>query len=216
MSVCGSRCPFITERAGVRRSLKWLEEHQSDNGGWGTYIPGTGDVSCVSITSHVIDVCLAADVLQEAVREAVSWLKTAISDSGCWSDLWLVRDTYGTALAIIALVKTGHADCAEAKRGVKWLEEAQNTDGGWGEDMQGNRGPSTVEQTAWSTYALLLNDAKNSAAQKGIEYLLNHQNPDGSWPSSCVGIYWEVIGGYMDPIYPSVFSLMALSEAVSA
>ena len=29
-------------------------------------------------------------------------------------------------------------------------------------------------------------------------------------------IFMVVIGGYMDPIYPSVFSLMALSEAVSA
>jgi len=208
----------------VRKSLRWLKEYQAEDGGWGTYVPGAGDVSCVSITSHVIEACLAVNELQEEdadsllgeVNKAVGWLKTAISSSGCWDDLWLARNTYGTALAITALVKTGHADCDEVRRGIRWLEQVQNPDGGWGEDMKGNIGPSTVEQTAWSTYALLLADAENPAAGKGVEYLLGHQNPDGSWPASCVGIYWEVIGGYIDPTYPSVFSLMALSRASSS
>ncbi|MFC1718679.1 prenyltransferase/squalene oxidase repeat-containing protein, partial [Candidatus Poribacteria bacterium] len=203
------------DHAAIQRSLEWLRSHQSENGGWGTYIPGTGDVSCVSITSHVIEVCLAIDELQEAVAKAINWLKATISDSGYWSDLWLARNTYGTALAIVALIKSGQPDCAEVKRGIKWLEENQNPDGGWGEDMMGNKRQSTTEQTAWSTYALLLLDSDSSSAQKGLEYLLSHQNPDGSWPASCVGIYWEVIGGYIDPVYASVFSLMALNQAES-
>jgi squalene-hopene/tetraprenyl-beta-curcumene cyclase len=202
------------EHAAIRESLKWLKDHQSENGGWGTYIPGTGDVSCVSITSHVIEACLAAGELQEEVEKAIAWLKGSISVSGYWDDLWLARNTYGTASAIAALVKSGHAHCDEAKRGIRWLQEVQNSDGGWGEDMESNRTQSTTEQTAWSTYALLLvEDTENPSAQRGIEYLLNLQNPDGSWPSSCVGIYWEVIGGYVDPVYPSVFALMALCQA---
>ncbi len=203
------------DHVAIQRSLEWLRSHQSGNGGWGTYIPGTGDVSCVSITSHVIEVCLAMDELQEAVAKAIDWIKATISDSGYWSDLWLARNTYGTALAVVALIKTGQPDCIEVKRGIRWLEENQNTDGGWGEDMMGNKRQSTTEQTAWSTYALLLHDSGNSSAQKGLEYLLSHQNPDGSWPASCVGIYWEVIGGYIDPVYASVFPLMALNQAES-
>jgi squalene-hopene/tetraprenyl-beta-curcumene cyclase len=204
------------EHATIRRSLKWLKDHQSENGGWGTYIPGTGDVSCVSVTSHAIEACLAAGELQEEVEKAIAWLKRSISVSGYWDDLWLARNTYGTASAIAALVKSGHADCDEVKCGIRWLEEVQNRDGGWGEDMEGHRTQSTVEQTAWSTYALLLaENSENPSAQRGIEYLLNHQNNDGSWPSSCVGIYWEVIGGYVDPVYPSVFALMALCQALS-
>lgn len=234
------RAGFSRDHAAVRRSIEWFKAHQSADGGWGTYVPGEGDVSCVSVTSHVVEACLAMDEhaagLSEEMESAITWLKAVISDSGYWSDLWLARNTYGTALAIAALVKSGHADCSEVKRGVKWLEENQNADGGWGEDMEGRRGQSTVEQTAWSTYALLLaehaaespgvasDEARISgrqvrggrrAAQKGIEYLLRYHNSDGSWPSSCVGIYWEVIGGYTDPIYPSVFALMALSQAAS-
>lgn len=204
------------DHVAIQRSLEWLRSHQSKDGGWGTYIPGTGDVSCVSITSHVIEVCLAIDELQEAVARAINWIKATISDSGYWSDLWLARNTYGTALAIVALIKSGQPDCAEVKRGVRWLEEDQDPDGGWGEDMMGNKGRSTTEQTAWSTYALLLHDGGNPSAQKGLEYLLTHQNPDASWPASCVGIYWEVIGGYIDPVYASVFPLMALDQAESS
>jgi squalene-hopene/tetraprenyl-beta-curcumene cyclase len=220
------------DHIAVRRSVEWLKAHQSDDGGWGTYIPGTGDVSCVSVTSHVIEACLAMDELQNEIQRAIAWLKAVVSDSGYWRDLWLARNTYGTASAISALVKSGQADCAEVKSGIRWLTEVQNPDGGWGEDMEGHRGQSTIEQTAWSTYAVLLvehaaslikGDVRNASAQnklaaystKGMEYLLSHQNPDGSWPSSCVGIYWEVIGGYIDPIYSSVFALMALSQAAS-
>ncbi len=204
------------EHAAIRRSLKWLKGHQSENGGWGTYIPGTGDVSCVSVTSHVIEACLAAGELQEEVEKAIAWLKGSISVSGYWDDLWLARNTYGTGSAIAALVKSGYADCDEVERGIRWLEGVQNRDGGWGEDMEGHIAQSTTEQTAWSTYALLLaGNNENPSARRGIEYLLNHQNTDGSWPSSCVGIYWEVIGGYMDPVYPSVFALMALRQASS-
>jgi len=203
------------EHTAIQGSLDWLKTHQSEDGGWGTYIPGTGDVSCISITSHVIDVCLEIDELQKQVAKAISWLKATISDSGYWSDLWLARNTYGTAMAIVALVKTGCSDCDEVKRGIRWLEENQNPDGGWGEDMMGNKGQSTTEQTAWSTYALLLHNSDSPSAQKGLEYLLSHQNQDGSWPASCVGIYWEVIGGYIDPVYAAVFPLMALNQAAS-
>jgi len=201
------------DHPAIRQSLEWLKSHQSESGGWGTYIPGTGDVSCVSITSHVIEVCLETGEMQKEVEKAIKWLKDSTSDSGYWGDLWLARNTYGTALAIAAFIKTGQPDCIEIKRGVEWLENNQNPDGGWGEDMMGNKRQSTTEQTAWSTYALLLHDKDNSSAQKGLEYLASHQNPDGSWPASCVGIYWEVIGGYVDPVYSSVFPLMALNQA---
>jgi len=213
------------DHVAIRRSVEWLKAHQSSDGGWGTYRPGMGDTSCVSITSHVIEACLAMGELRkveqaaslfslsEEVERAIVWLKKAMSDSGYWRDLWLARNTYGTASAIAALIKSGQADCAEVKRGIRWLNEAQNPDGGWGEDMEGRKGESTIEQTAWSTYALLLDNLRSASARKGIEYLLRHQNLDGSWPASCVGIYWEVIGGYMDPVYPSVFALMALSQA---
>ncbi len=206
------RSGLTKEHESVKNGINWLLKHQAYDGGWGTYRPGIGDVSCVSITSHVISALIEAKGFNSQIDKAIRWIKASISKQGYWKDLWLSRNTYGTALAIEALIKTGNSGSDEAKRGIRWLELCQNIDGGWGEDINGNRAESTIEQTAWSTYALLLSDPSNQSAKKGIDFLLSHQDSDGSWSPSCVGIYWEVIGGYSDPIYPYVFAIMALNS----
>ena len=204
----------------VTRGLDWLRSQQGKNGSWATYIPGQGDVGCVSITAHAIEALLAAGDMDAEIDRACEWLKGQISSEGYWTDLWLAKHTYGTANAIIALVKSRESlttsTASEIERGVSWLESVQNSDGGWGEDMFGTRRESTVEQTAWSTYALRLANPKSQAAAKGLNFLLDRQKSDGSWDAGCVGIYWEVIGGYIDPIYASVFPLLALSESLKA
>jgi squalene-hopene/tetraprenyl-beta-curcumene cyclase len=200
------------DNKSVKNGIDWLINHQAKDGGWGTFRPGAGkDVSVVSITSHAISALLEAKGFDSQIAKAINWIKSSISESGYWRDLWLSRNTYGTALAIEALIKTGNIDCDEVRRGIKWLESCQNADGGWGEDINGNKTESTIEQTAWSSYALLLGDTDSPSGKKGIDYLLSHQNPNGSWDPSCVGIYWEVIGGYSDPVYPYIFALMALN-----
>ena len=204
----------------IHRGIAWLETEQGSDGSWSTYQPGQGDVGCVSITAHAIETLLAFSrgdfpkgrALQGAITRGIAWLRGQMHREGYWRDLWLAKNTYGTACAIIALVKAGMKDVPEVARGVQWLEHTQNEDGGWGEDMFGNPTDSTVEQTAWCTYALLLASRENRAAQDSIAFLLTHQQEDGSWQESCVGIYWEVIGGYADPIYASVFPLLALNQ----
>ena len=204
----------------VRRGVAWLKTQQSSDGGWSTYQPGQGDVGCVSITAHTIEALLELDRsdvadkpdMQREMNSGIAWLRKQISRDGYWRDLWLAKDTYGTACAIIALVKVGLKEIPEVQRGVEWLERSQNTDGGWGEDMFGNPTESTVEQTAWSTYALLLAAPEKRAAQDGIAFLIKHQRENGSWHEQCVGIYWEIIGGYADPIYASVFPILALNQ----
>ena len=201
---------FPISNDAIQNGLNWLIANQSDDGSWSTYIPGEGDVGCVSITAHAIEVLLEVNGYQKQIDQAVTWLETHISRDGFWDDLWLSKRTYGTACAINAIVKAGYHNIQAIKDGVKWLESVQNPDGGWGEDMFGNQIDSTVEQTAWSTYALLIVDCKNPSARRGLEFLINQQNLDGSWNASCVGIYWEIIGGYIDPIYASVFPILAL------
>ena len=200
----------------IHRGLQWLRAHQGRDGSWSTYIPGQGDVGCVSITSHAIKALIEAGGFDTEINRACRWLKRQISPDGYWSDLWLAKNTYGTANAITALIQTGERDSNEVHRGVQWLESAQNRDGGWGEDMFGNRTESTVEQTAWSAGTLLLVNPQNESGWKGIKYLLDNQRFDGSWNASCVGIYWEIIGGYADPINASVFPLRALYQAKCA
>lgn len=204
----------------VHRGITWLKTQQVRDGSWSTYQPGQGDVGCVSITAHAIEALLAFDqsdipdipYAREAMVAGVYWLRKQIHRDGYWRDLWLAKDTYGTACAIATLVKVGLKNVPEVQRGVAWLERTQNADGGWGEDMFGNPTESTVEQTAWSTYALLLANPENAAAEQGITFLRKHQREDGSWPEQCVGIYWEIIGGYADPIYASVFPILALNQ----
>ena len=215
----GTRGPRPYDDA-IHGGIAWLKTQQVRDGSWSTYQPGQGDVGCVSITAHAIEALLAlgkSDVtdkpnVQNEIQRGLNWLRRQIHRDGYWRDLWLAKDTYGTACAIAALVKAGLADTTEVHRGIEWLERSQNTDGGWGEDMFGNPTESTVEQTAWSTYALLLANPENRAAQNGIKFLLEHQQEDGSWQAACVGIYWEIIGGYADPIYASVFPILALNQ----
>ena len=207
---------FNVSHETVSRGLSWLREHQGKDGSWGTYVLGAGDVGCVSITAHAIEACLEAEGMEDEKQWAILWLKKNIQKDGYWSDLWLAKNTYGTACALSALTKAGEEDCPEVGKGVNWLQETQNADGGWGEDMFGNPTESTVEQTAWSVYAILLADKNDEPAKRGIKFLLDAQKEDGSWKPSCVGIYWEVIGGYIDPIYSVVFPLLALREVQKA
>ena len=209
-----------TLHAAIHCGITWLKAQQVRDGSWSTYQPGQGDVGCVSITAHAIEALLAfhdcdipdkSDVQTEIAR-GINWLRRQIHRDGYWRGLWLAKDTYGTACAITALVKAGLKNVTEVHRGVEWLGRSQNADGGWGEDMFGNPTESTVEQTAWSTYALLQVNPENPAAQNGIEFLCKHQREDGSWREQCVGIYWEIIGGYADPIYASVFPILALNQ----
>ncbi len=204
----------------VRRGVGWLKTQQSRDGSWSTYQPGQGDVGCVSITAHAIEALFELnrsdfvdkpDMHREMDR-GIRWLRKQINREGYWRDLWLAKDTYGTACAIVVLVKVGLKEVPEVQRGAEWLERSQNADGGWGEDMFGNPTESTVEQTAWSTYALLLAAPEKRAVQDGIAFLLKHQREEGSWPEQSVGIYWEIIGGYADPIYASVFPILALNQ----
>ena len=210
LSLLRSKVSNSTE--AIQQGLDWLNAHQNPDGSCSTYIPGQGDVGCVSITAHTIEAWCETTGMEKRIDQACQWLESQISNEGYWSDLWLAKRTYGTASAIIGLIKAGRAASPTIAGGVRWLESVQNSDGGWGEDMFGNLTDSTIEQTGWCTYALLLADNESSAARKGLEFLLSHQGPDGSWAASCVGIYWEIIGGYADPIYATVFPLLALNQ----
>ena len=210
LALIKSKSPSAAQ--AVRHGLNWLTARQRSDGCWSTYLPGQGDVGCVSITAHAIETLLETAGMEAQISRATAWIKNQIASEGYWTDLWLAKRTYGTACAIIALIKTGMKEIPEVSRAVRWLETVQNTDGGWGEDMFGNRTDSTIEQTAWCTHALLLADPDNRAAQNGLNLLLSRQESDGSWDASCVGIYWEVIGGYADSIYASVFPLRALNQ----
>ncbi len=108
---------------------------------------------------------------------------------GSWFGRWGVNHVYGTGAAVPALVAAGiPAHGPVIRRAVRWLEEHQNPDGGWGEDIRSytdprwiGRGTSTASQTAWALLALVAAGALTGAAERGVDFLVRTQRADGSW-----------------------------------
>src|SRR5205085_2182362 len=90
------------------------------------------------------------------------WVLAAQEADGSWFGRWGVNHVYGTGAGVPALIAAGHDPAsAPIRRAVRWLEEHQNEDGGWGEDARSyddpawiGRGESTASQTAWALLAL--------------------------------------------------------------
>jgi squalene-hopene/tetraprenyl-beta-curcumene cyclase len=92
--------------------------------------------------------------------------------------------------ALPALAAAGEAmDGLPVRRAVRWLNERQNADGGWGESCASyvevaarGRGESTPSQTAWALLGLIAaGRADSPAAHRGARFLLERQRTDGAW-----------------------------------
>src|ERR671936_1570684 len=97
---------------------------------------------------------------------------------------------YGVGVVLPALAAAGEdMDGLASRRAVRWLEERQNPDGGWGETCASyvdvnvrGRGESTPSQTAWALLALIAaGRADSKAASRGARFLLDRQRLDGAW-----------------------------------
>jgi squalene-hopene/tetraprenyl-beta-curcumene cyclase len=105
---------------------------------------------------------------------------------------------------------------------VHWLEEHQNDDGGWGEDIRSyhdaasrGHGVSTASQTAWALLALLAAGARTDATARGVRWLVETQRADGTWDEP-----WFTGTGFPGDfsinyhLYRQVFPVMALGRFV--
>jgi squalene cyclase len=196
----------------VRRGAEWLRPKQARDGSWSTYVPEAGDVGCVSVTAHAVETMDALGDARAAGRGA-DWLERAQARDGSWDDLWLAKRTYGTSAALIALSQMGRGSDDPARRGMRWLAAARNGDGGWGETQLGEPAASTAEQTAFALQALRALGQEDADA---AAWLHDAQREDGSWPASPIGIYWEVIGGYANPMNACVFPALALTQTAAS
>ena len=207
------RSKTLSATEAIQRGLNWLKVRQGRNGSWSTYLPGQGDVGCVSITAHAVETLREATGMESHISRATQWIRSQIASEGYWTDLWLAKRTYGTACAIIALIKTGMKEVPEVSQGVRWLESVQNSDGGWGEDMLGNRRDSTIEQTAWCSLALLLANSEKPRRSKRIE--TSSQSSKNGWFLGCK-LCRYLLGGHRRlcrfnlPV--GFFSMLALNQ----
>ncbi|HVS12617.1 MAG TPA: squalene--hopene cyclase [Thermoanaerobaculia bacterium] len=215
----------------VRRALTWLRAMQNRDGGWGaferectreifTYVPFADhnamiDPSTADVTARSIEALIAngAGADDPAVRRAVAYLCREQEAEGCWYGRWGSNYLYGTWLALCALRSAGAREGEAARRGVSWLLDRQNHDGGWGESLESyadpawrGRGESTASQTAWAMMGLLAATAADevraggpvaAALARAARYLVDAQRPGGDWDDQ----------GWTGTGFPQVFYL---------
>ena len=190
-----------------RRAIQWLLGMQSSDGGWAAFdvdnnwqflnkVPFADhnamlDPTCPDITGRVLEsLCRRGfECTHPAIARGVSFLLAQQDKNGSWHGRWGVNYVYGTFLAISGLHATRSPRVADAiARGARFLREAQNPDGGWGESCLGydthrfERAGSTPSQTAWAILGLMAAGGIHThAVREGVRWLGEHQAPDGTW-----------------------------------
>ncbi len=190
-----------------QRGVAWSVALQSRSGGWGAFDADNNsrlvaklpfcdfgevtDPPSADVTAHMVE--MLADepgVPSEVVDRGIAWLWANQESDGSWFGRWGVNYVYGTGAVIPALIAAGvPADDPRIRRAVRWLEEHQNEDGGWGEDVRSytdeawrGRGDSTASQTAWALLALVAaGECGSRTAERGVAWLLGSQTSDGTW-----------------------------------
>ena len=225
----------------IARATEWTLGMQCKTGDWAAFDADNIQKLCAEIpfcdfgevidppsadvTAHVLEMLAhegyGDDPRSERGRQRLLAEQEA---DGSWFGRWGANYIYGTAAALPALAALGEApDGSAARRAVKWLEEHQNLDGGWGEDLRSydnparaGRGKSTASQTGWALMALLAAKERSPAVERGIEWLINQQREDGGWDEpqyTGTGFPGDFYINYH--IYRDVFPLTALGRYAS-
>jgi squalene-hopene/tetraprenyl-beta-curcumene cyclase len=227
-------------RTAAAAGLSWLLGLQNRDGGIPTFCRGWGalpfDRSGPDLTAHALTAWsvwapeMTAPLqrrLHDAATRTVRYLAKCQNADGSWTPLWFGNQyvsgetnlTYGTSSVLYALEsdlarRSPSANGLRA-RGVDWLLNAQNTDGGWG----GAAGaPSSLEETGVALHALASgvtapSDARVArAVVRGAEWTVGASREGQDTPPAPIGLYFARLW-YFEEMYPLAFGLRGLSAA---
>ncbi|HET7356522.1 MAG TPA: squalene--hopene cyclase [Nocardioidaceae bacterium] len=132
----------LADSSAVRRGVDWLLAEQEPDGSWfgrwgANHVYGTG-----AVVPALVRAGMAPD--DPVIRRATDWLASVQNADGGWGEdlrsytdpSWVAKGSSTasqTAWALLALHAAGLADSDVARRGVDWLVDHQNDDGGWDE-----------------------------------------------------------------------------------
>ena len=168
--------------------------------------------------------------LSRAQQRGLAFLQRQQQADGSWLPLWFGNQdrpaednpVYGTGRVLLAYAALGLAESQQAKRGIRFLQETQNADGGWGGGAsvryQGSRDgwQSTIEETSVALEGLLWcgQPPHNASIMQALRWLaetIQQGNLSCSWP---IGFYFAKLW-YHERLYPAIFSLGALGTALA-
>ena len=195
---------------GIARAREWIEGMQSKDGGWAAFDadnthhylnnipfadhgalldPPSEDVTarCVSMLAQLGE----TPKTSASLARGVEYLRGTQQPDGSWYGRWGMNYVYGTWSVLCALNCAGvPASDAMVRRASIWLQQTQNDDGGWGENVDSYRldyagytpAASTASQTAWALLGLMAaNDTESDAVRRGIAWLMATQTQQGDW-----------------------------------
>ena len=153
-----------------------------------------GDPSTEDLTGRVLAGVGAVGVRprdRKAVDKAVRFLEQQISDNGAWWGRWECNFVPGSAYVLSGLAAVGvSADLPWIRRAVRWVEEQQHEDGGFGEDIESyanlglvGHGESNAYCTGLALSALVAMRGRKEVIERAARYLMAIQQRDGLWPA---------------------------------
>jgi len=222
----------------IERGVAWVEGMQDSSGGWAAFDAENKSELCralpfcdfgevidppsADVSAHALEMLAAVGRADRPeARRGLAWLTAEQEPGGSWFGRWGVNHVYGTGGVVPALVAAGvPAADPRIRQAVRWLEEHQNDDGGWGEDVRSytdpawvGRGTSTASQTAWALLALHAAGERSGAVARGVEWLTAAQRPDGGWDEpQYTGTGFPTDFSINYHLYRLVFPIMALGR----
>ncbi len=215
----------------VGKGIEWLLDLQNNDGGMPTFCKGWGklpfDRSSADISAHAfLAFSLWKEVLPPALKartekgakRLLEWMETALSEEGSWMPLWFgdqdaadeKSPVYGTATAVDYLLSAGQSEALSlANKGLAYLLNVQNEDGGWG----GAKGvASKVTLTAKVLGALASADKPDEVAMdRALDFLYEAYERGELFQREPIGLYFSRLW-YSEELYSLTFLLIGLKK----
>lgn len=223
----GEYCPE------VGRGIEWLLDLQNRDGGMPTFCKGWGkfpfDRSSADISAHAfLAFTLWKDTLPASLKsrtekgalQLTEWMQKNMTPEGSWTPLWFgdqdavdeKAPVYGTATAVEYLFcspANGEVRTL-ADKGVSYLLQAQQADGGWGgaKDV-----PSKISLTSKVLGALASSGRSDvrKAIERGVNFLYMHYQQGKLYQREPIGLYFSRLW-YSEELYGATFVLSAMRK----